>query len=1242
MSRNPTKTGAHRSISIKEAAKSRAAAKVVPPKAAPAPVAPPAKRPVSKAKAASKNAQLYVPLNQIRNALAEQIPRAAPPLEANPPVSRRQAPKSFEANRKHQEKITNAIHQRHNPRQNQQTLNQMPTGIVVEIKSSMRPGTDIAKTGLCKVVSGDIAKEKGCMLDPNMGPAGTTDTCAKCKAGFSDCPGHFGYMPLAIPIINPAYNERTDAVVKILSSFCHEKFRQSDFKRKKFIAERRTALGIVELSAKDREGLTVDEIKNIIEERSHFRDEELEKLADTADNGKYRIKIVNLFDPGEIIGRVGTVPEGMQRLDYISRKLRGKACRCHPSSKFAYKMHGYCVVMETGEAGHPNQSYFSPDKILAFFKAIDQDVDPKTGENMRWSEILGFGSNKLESLIMTVLPILPNVLRPQLVLSEGSQVMDDYLTKKYSDIVKLNSDLQERIRLSKSAPQEFFRVLFKENNSEPTVSASTGRGRSTTASTALDDYAKLNEAIWSLYFDKDSTYDEDKGFGSNRSVISFATLTGGKTGIFRNEILGKRSDYGGRTVIIGNPNLDVDEVGLSESFAERVTIPVEISNEDTAEQWNEDYPRRLADGTISPTSIIRIERPTNNGKFITIKADPDKAFKIQIGDTIRRKLINGDPIIISRQPVLHKGSIMAFRLRIMPQSQGNVMQINPSVTTPFNADFDGDEMNFSVPQDIPSQLEAMNTMYVGKCIRGDSSVPWIGLIQTAIIAAERLTQPDTIVESTLYASTVKAFCTVTSRRNPDNLFHVESDMKEFQHKLESDGILPWSGRGMFSFFLPKGFKYKRKAKREDRHGGIDIVNGILRSGTLTKADLGKSPNGMVDSILEGYGSEAVIVFLSAVQHGLKWWLQNEGFSFGMSSCILSRNVETGISPYDTMKELMKEAQSRIATLSAADPKSYQDKLSIENEIITILSGVRDRVIRIVRSGGIDITPIHKALSDDDTNVLLHEAIEVVIRSRKDLPNEQNYTNLLTNLRQKRNTIKIAKSSMEVFTQEINYLRLMYDILNQMPQNEYENLRSTYSFLTGKTLLDEYLGKIKEAVSLRSQLTGSNLFDNNFLHLVYSGAKGSEMNIVASMGMLGQQYINDKRLPREMTAGTRVIPHQKRNSKDPKDQGFCQSPYSLGLDPAEFYQHAMASRINTVETNLRPAETGYFYRLCYSLMEDVTVYSDGTVRDELGRVIQFVYGNDMFDAQNLIIIDGESQFINIQKAVDILRTKANSK
>jgi DNA-directed RNA polymerase III subunit RPC1 len=151
-----------------------------------------------------------------------------------------------------------------------------------------------------------------------------------------------------------------------------------------------------------------------------------------------------------------------------------------------------------------------------------------------------------------------------------------------------------------------------------------------------------------------------------------------------------------------------------------------------------------------------------------------------------------------------------------------------------------------------------------------------------------------------------------------------------------------------------------------------------------------------------------------------------------------------------------------------------------------------------------------------------------------------------------------------------------------------------------------------------------------------------MNIVASMGMLGQQYINDKRLPREMTAGTRVIPHQKRNSKDPKDQGFCQSPYSLGLDPAEFYQHAMASRINTVETNLRPAETGYFYRLCYSLMEDVTVYSDGTVRDELGRVIQFVYGNDMFDAQNLIIIDGESQFINIQKAVDILRTKANSK
>lgn len=1136
-------------------------------------------------------------------------------------------------------------------------LRDLQAGQIMGFTFGIMDQDELYQMKVCEVTDPSITEGHRCVLDPAMGPSSIMGECKTCGAGFTKCPGHFGVIKLKIPIYNPVFSDKKNKIVaKILTMFCFECWRASDEPYSQWCSEVINEINI-RVMGTTTEVIDGVEVKLPTEERMRRKFiEQNERLRPKYAPVEVRPVIRPLFDVEAIRYRHGSANQpGTKKFMQIYKLTKGHKCPSHQCQKgvLTYKQDDDGrIFQKLGKEKDARETILDPNVVKKFLRAIDEDVSE------RWAELIGFDQNKLSSLVLDYIPVLPNIFRPKVVVGEGKTVIQNMLSDKYSNIVALNEILKRN--------DVTFSKLGGETGKEGAKYAVQiiGGLRGSKEMTTGEIYKDLYKQTEQLFFGNISPDDEDTGFQSNKPITSLRMFNDGKQGTFRGEVLGKRSDFGGRTVVIGDPLIDVDEVGITESFAERVTRPIIIDTQQLADEWNARLPTKNPDGTMTETNVLRIHRGNQ-----TIKITSSQQVEVRMGDVLAVKIKNGDTIILTRQPVLHKGGMMAFKVRIMPKGTGNVLRINPAVTTPFNADFDGDEMNFTIPQSKDVIAEIIQTMFVTNCVRGDSSTPWIGLIQNAIIAAERMTQPDVVVPEELYIGCITEFAKVIERRGVGDVFRTTADYRDHISQLKTAGVLPFSGRGLFSFFLPRSLKYSRGIKNGEP---IFVEQGILYSGVIKSEDLGRTPNGLVDTILELYGANMAISFLSAVQQGLRWWLEHRGFTVGSSDCHLKDDLSKSLKPREAIDKNIQEARVQIIKLYEGYDSERSSKIerdSIEQAVRSILGALRDKIIRMVRAGGVDVSSIHKVLNSSSTNQLLHEALERAIeRAEGEFVGEgtlagtekriggkslrDELEKLLETLKSKRKSEKIA---YDVLIEEIHLLDEAYKILSSFelwpedeegPQGRARGGEavssfppSAASFLSGEPLREEYLEELKSQAEIRAQLTGANKFTNSFLQMVYSGAKGNEMNIVQVMGALGQQEIEGDRIFGHL-AGERVLPHMERKNMDPENQGYCGSSLSQGLGPLELYQYAMATRTNIVETNLKPSETGTFYRKAYSLQEDSVTYPDGSVRDENGRIIQFAYGGDFFDPRRLMKVNDEAQFVNVQMMVNEIRSKSD--
>jgi DNA-directed RNA polymerase III subunit RPC1 len=236
--------------------------------------------------------------------------------------------------------------------------------------------------------------------------------------------------------------------------------------------------------------------------------------------------------------------------------------------------------------------------------------------------------------------------------------------------------------------------------------------------------------------------------GHEKQKRSLCQRLKGKAGRFRGNLSGKRVDFSARTVISPDPNLKITEVGVPLLIAKKLTYP-EVVNRYNIERLRE----AVRNGFHVYPGANYFEAGANGFKkslkYGNLKSHADS---LQIGDTVERHLIDGDVVLFNRQPSLHKQSIMAHTVRVL---EGRTFRFNECVCAPYNADFDGDEMNLHVPQTEEARAEALELMGVMNNIcTPKNGAPLVSATQDFITSSFLLTQNDVFMTRGEFCKTV--------------------------------------------------------------------------------------------------------------------------------------------------------------------------------------------------------------------------------------------------------------------------------------------------------------------------------------------------------------------------------------------------------------------------------------------------------------------------------------------------------
>ena len=229
---------------------------------------------------------------------------------------------------------------------------------------------------------------------------------------------------------------------------------------------------------------------------------------------------------------------------------------------------------------------------------------------------------------------------------------------------------------------------------------------------------------------------------------------------------------------------------------------------------------------------------------------------------------DGDFVLFNRQPSLHKMSIMGHRIKIMPYS---TFRLNLSVTSPYNADFDGDEMNMHVPQSLETRAEVLELMMVPKCIVSpQSNKPVMGIVQDTLLGCRKITKRDTFITK-VFSSASWLLCRLYrclikkniffSPFNQDVFMNILMWWEDFDGKVPAPAILKpeplWTGKQVFNLIIPKQINLIRFSSwhSDDERGPITpgdtmvrIEKGELLTGTLCKKTLGASAGSLIHVI----------------------------------------------------------------------------------------------------------------------------------------------------------------------------------------------------------------------------------------------------------------------------------------------------------------------------------------------------------------------------------------------------------
>jgi DNA-directed RNA polymerase II subunit RPB1 len=188
------------------------------------------------------------------------------------------------------------------------------------------------------------------------------------------------------------------------------------------------------------------------------------------------------------------------------------------------------------------------------------------------------------------------------------------------------------------------------------------------------------------------------------------------------------------------------------------------------------------------------------------------------------------------------------------------------------------------------------------------------------------------------------------------------------------------------------------------------------------------------------------------------------------------------------------------------------------------------------------------------------------------------------------------------------------------------------------MIESFEKKVNETLNSATDsagklVQGSLSHRNHIKNMVIAGSKGSYINISQIIACVGQQNVEGKRIP--FCFNKRTLPHFTKDDFGPESRGFVENSYLSGLTPQEFFFHAMGGREGIIDTAVKTSETGYIQRRLVKALEDVMIKYDGTVRNSLGHIIQFIYGEDGMSGE---FVEDQKIETLLMKNSEIIKTR----
>jgi len=550
----------------------------------------------------------------------------------------------------------------------------------------------------------------------------------------------------------------------------------------------------------------------------------------------------------------------------------------------------------------------------------------------------------------------------------------------------------------------------------------------------IEDLWELLQYHATTFFDNSVSGIPPARHRSGRPLKTLSQRLKGKEGRFRGSLSGKRVNFSARTVISPDPNLSINEVGVPMPIARILTMPSVVTK--------------------------------RNIEHLRVY--------------VERQLKDGDIVLFNRQPSLHKMSIMAHSVKVLPNK---TFRLNPAVCPPYNADFDGDEMNMHALQSEESRAEAKILMQVQENIISPRfGGPIIGGIHDHISGLFLLTRFENHI---------------TSHEAYDLLRRSRVHDLPEPAGHDDDGKPYWTGKQIFSQILPEGLNMEFTAqvcahcdtckKGECVNDAYVIIrNSELIMGTIDEAAIGAFKGKIQDRIIKEIGPEVGSRFIDDMTKLAIRAIMRTGLSFGIADEDIPKEARIQIN------EVLAKAEDAVQNLI----KSYQNK---------------------------ELEPLPGRTLD--------ETIEMSIMQ------------------------KLGKARDE----------------------------------TGG-IADSHMG-----------------LENSAVIMARSGARGSILNLTQMAACVGQQAVRGERIRRGYAG--RTLTHFQVGDLGSDAHGFVKASYKSGLNPTEYFFHAIGGREGLVDTAVRTSQSGYLQRRLVNALQDLEVQYDLTVRDTRGVLVQFKYGED---------------------------------